>query len=412
MNIAIVTDSYYPNMSAAASCMDKFIQKLKHKHSFTIINMLNQCEYADLDDEAIVVYPVSSLLWRWRIKCKDNIKSGKHVFINNLAINLFRISSLFMTPYAYPSPIRWSLKAFYNGLEKLHLQKQFDAVISVSDPICCSFAAKEFKKKHPEVKWIGYYTDPFTFQPSKYRQVPFKKHRWKKNFYNEKEAYDTADFNLFTEEIYKLALTEFKQPVSKTFKMKYVLSEIPYTVIRKENDRSDKIELVYAGMFLRDKRNPKHCLNILSQIHNITLDMFVNYSNCNDIVTKYLSLSIRLHPAVSRERYNEILTNEFDVLINLGNNVKLQIPSKMMELLSTGRPIINFYQLKDVHYAMIEKYPLGINIGPNDADAVERVSEFCKQMKGKRLSFEEVEALFPENTMDSQLALLEKLIEA
>ena len=44
MNIAIVTDSYYPNMSAAASCMDKFIQKLKHKHSFTIINMLNQCE--------------------------------------------------------------------------------------------------------------------------------------------------------------------------------------------------------------------------------------------------------------------------------------------------------------------------------------------------------------------------------
>ena len=29
-----------------------------------------------------------------------------------------------MTPYAYPSPIRWSLKAFYNGLEKLHLQKQ------------------------------------------------------------------------------------------------------------------------------------------------------------------------------------------------------------------------------------------------------------------------------------------------
>ena len=221
MNIAIVTDSYYPNMSAAASCMDKFIQKLKHKHSFTIINMLNQCEYADLDDEAIVVYPVSSLLWRWRIKCKDNIKSGKHVFINNLAINLFRIRSLFMTPYAYPSPIRWSLKAFYNGLEKLHLQKQFDAVISVSDPICCSFAAKEFKKKHPEVKWIGYYTDPFTFQPSKYRQVPFKKHRWKKNFYNEKEAYDTADFNLFTEEIYKLALTEFKQPVSKTFKMKF-----------------------------------------------------------------------------------------------------------------------------------------------------------------------------------------------
>ena len=51
-------------------------------------------------------------------------------------------------------------------------------------------------------------------------------------------------------------------------------------------------------------------------------------------------------------------------------------------------------------------------VAGDDADAVERVSEFCKQMKGKRLSFEEVEALFPENTMDSQLTLLEKLIEA
>ena len=75
--------------------------------------------------------------------------------------------------------------------------------------------------------------------------------------------------------------------------MKYVLSEIPYTVIRKENDRSDKIELVYAGMFLRDKRNPKHCLNILSQIHNITLDMFVNYCNGNDPVNKYCYVSNR-----------------------------------------------------------------------------------------------------------------------
>ena len=129
-------------------------------------------------------------------------------------------------------------------------------------------------------------------------------------------------------------------------------------------------------------------------------------------VDKYLSETIKSFPAVNRSRYNELIYNEYDILINIGNNFSLQIPSKMLELFSTGRPIINFYQLKDVHYAMVEKYPLGINIGPDDADAVERVSEFCKQMKGKRLSFEEVEALFPENTMDSQLALLEKLIEA
>lgn len=80
--------------------------------------------------------------------------------------------------------------------------------------------------------------------------------------------------------------------------------------------------------------------------------------------------------------------------MNIGNNFSLQIPSKMLELLSTGRPIINFYQMKDVHYEMIEKYPLGINIGPYDMNVVENITRFCHEMKDKRLSFEEVEALF------------------
>ena len=70
----------------------------------------------------------------------------------------------------------------------------------------------------------------------------------------------------------------------------------------------------------------------------------------------------------------------------------------------------NFYQMKDVHYEMIEKYPLGINIGPYDMNVVENITRFCHEMKDKRLSFEEVEALFPENTLTNQLAVLESLI--
>ena len=59
---------------------------------------------------------------------------------------------------------------------------------------------------------------------------------------------------------------------------------------------------------------------------------------------------------------------------------------------------------------MIEKYPLGLNIEFNELNAVEKVREFCLRVKGKRLTFEEVEQIYPENTLANQLELLEKLI--
>lgn len=410
MNIVIITDSYHPEMSAAAACMDKFIQELKLSHSIDIINSLNRYQFEPLNDPAIKVHYVSNMLWRLRMYCEDNIRKRKSIKINKYLIKLFKIRSLFLSTVAYPSSQKWRLKTYFEELERLYMTKHIDVVISISDPICCVFSVVKFKKIHPEVKWINWFTDPFTFQPSKYRYVFFKKHRRKINYKNEKEAYDMADYNLFTEEIYKLALTEFNQPISKTFKIKYVLCRIPSTSLPKIGSPFGKIRLVYAGTFLKDKRNPNYCLSVLSQIPEILFDMYIHYSSCDDIVAKYITPSIRQLPSVDRNRYCEIISNEYDILVNIGNNFSLQIPSKMMELLSTGQPIINFYQLKDVHYEMIEKYPLGINIGPDDPNAVKKVSYFCQEMKGKRLTFEEVELIFPENTLSKQLAVLERLI--
>ena len=380
MNIVILTGAYYPNMSATSACIDKYIQILKNKHSIDVVCPLSQVHFEPLNDPKI-------------------------------KLDLFRIRSLLLSPISYPTVEGWQMNPFYHELEKIDQDKTIDVIISVVNPICSVFASRRFKLKHPKVKWITFITDPFTFQPSKYKYVFFPNRRKIRNYKNEKSVYDIADFNMFTEELYHSALNDFSQPNEKTFVMKYILSSLSKSVVQQIVNEG-KCRLVYAGALYADRRNPERALSVLSQIDDIHVDFYISYSNCNSIVDKYLSETIKSFPAVNRSRYNELIYNEYDILINIGNNFSLQIPSKMLELFSTGRPIINFYQLKDVHYAMVEKYPLGINIGPDDADAVERVSEFCKQMKGKRLSFEEVEALFPENTMDSQLALLEKLIEA
>jgi len=408
MNIVILTGAYYPNMSATSACIDKYIQILKNKHSIDVVCPLSQVHFEPLNDPKIKLHFVFSRMWKWRMLCEENIRNGRNVMLNKVVVDLFRIRSLLLSPISYPTVEGWQMNPFYHELEKIDQDKTIDVIISVVNPICSVFASRRFKLKHPKVKWITFITDPFTFQPSKYKYVFFPNRRKIRNYKNEKSVYDIADFNMFTEELYHSALNDFSQPNEKTFVMKYILSSLSKSVVQQIVNEG-KCRLVYAGALYADRRNPER---VLSQIDDIHVDFYISYSNCNSIVDKYLSETIKSFPAVNRSRYNELIYNEYDILINIGNNFSLQIPSKMLELFSTGRPIINFYQLKDVHYAMVEKYPLGINIGPDDADAVERVSEFCKQMKGKRLSFEEVEALFPENTMDSQLALLEKLIEA
>lgn len=411
MNIVILTDAYYPNMSATSACIDKYIQKLKNKHSIDVVCPLSQVHFAPLNDSRIKLHFISSRMWKWRMLCEENIRNGRRVWLNKKIVALFRVRTLLLFPFCYPTIESWTMNPFYCKLEKINQEKEIDVIISVVNPICSVFASQRFKLKHPRVKWITFITDPFTYQPSKYKYAFFKEKRKSRNYKNEKLAYDTADFNMFTEELYHSALNDFSQPKAKTFVMKYILTPLSGSVVQPILD-DGTCKLVYAGALYADRRNPERALSVLSRIDCVRVDFYVGYSNCNSILDKYLSETIKSYPAVNRERYNEILTNEYDILINIGNNVTLQIPSKMMELLSTGRPIVNFYQLKDVHYEMIEKYPLGINIGPNDEDAVEKVRAFCKQMKGKRLSFEEVEALFPENTLDSQLEILEKLIEA
>ena len=411
MNIVILTDCYYPNMSATSACINKYIQKLKYRHSIDVVCPISQIHYAPFHDSKIKLHQVSTRMWTLRMRCEENIRNGRNVWINRMIIKLFRARTLLLVPFYYPTINKWMKNAFCSTLEHIYHKKRIDVIISVVNPICSTFAAKEFKSKYPDVKLISFVTDPFTYQPSKYKYILFPHLRKKKNFRNEKAIYDIADYNLFTEELYHSAIQDFHQPLDKTYSMKYILDkiDIPNNTLKPVRT---KCFLLYAGALYEHRRNPERMLSVLSQVKGIILDLYISFNNCNHIVEKYLSETVKSYSAVTKDRYNSLISNEYDILVNIGNNFSLQIPSKMLELLSTGRPIINFYQLKDVHYEMIEKYPLGINIGPNDTDAVERVSDFCQQMKGKRMAFKEVEKLFPENTLDNQLALLERLIEA
>ena len=66
--------------------------------------------------------------------------------------------------------------------------------------------------------------------------------------------------------------------------------------------------------------------------------------------------------------------------------------------------------IDDVTYQMIERYPLGLNIHCDIGYNVELIRDFCYEMRGKQLSFEEVKMLFPEHCIEEQVKIFKDLL--
>ena len=91
-----------------------------------------------------------------------------------------------------------------------------------------------------------------------------------------------------------------------------------------------------------------------------------------------------------------------DVLINIGNSVPVHMPSKTLEYINTGKPMVNFYKLADcptLYYT--KRYPLALNLFEGDADrdaAAVRFIRFCEDNVGKTVERAFIESEYADCT--------------
>ena len=405
MRIVILTGYYYPNMYPPAACIDKYIQELKKEHSIEIICQKSSYKYLDLPDDSLNIHYVTNWINDFRNFANYYIAINKFIVFFKFILFLIRLYGVIITPFVYPSRLYWLKKGYFRKLCEIHKCRKIDAIISVSMPTCTHLASMLFKQKYPDVKWITYSTDPFTYYETSYHKVINKKKRKHRNFQTELSYYTSADINILTEELYNSAINDFHINKEKLLCFPYVLKEIiPSTSVQTKMDKTTKV--LYAGALNTIIRNPEFALSVLTNVSDIDIYLY-QAGDCSSILSKYTSDNLKINGLVSRERYLQMLDSEADILLNIGNNSKLQAPSKMLELLSTGKPIINFYYEQDNQFKMIEKYPLGINIGRNDKNPVLKVYNFCKENRGKRLTYQEVENIYPLNCLRFQLEKLE-----
>ena len=170
---------------------------------------------------------------------------------------------------------------------------------------------------------------------------------------------------------------------------------------KKRND--GKIRLLYCGWLYSDIRSPKHFLDIVSRLDERFEVTFMG-KECELLQERFPIETRAKLITLPNQPYDAALQAmaDADMLINIGNSVPVHMPSKTLEYINTGKPMVNFYKFADcptLYYT--KRYPLALNLFEEEKDldaAAERFVRFCEESIGKTVDHNWIEAEYADCT--------------
>jgi len=257
--------------------------------------------------------------------------------------------------FAWPDYAMFWIFTVYKN--KTKISRDFDSVISVSLPftshVCASIIVKELKSK-----WLMDIGDPFSL-----KQQSTENNKILYSFLNrfiEKKYYDKADKIFFThQEVLDFHQKKFNIENSK-LKIGHPVFEILNENIllsKKFNYNNLPINIGYFGIFTDKIREP---FNYINKIANKLGDEFNHHWFINEESKKYFtSLQNQdnhfFEQLVPRDEAINKMINNFHLLLSIGNTNKYQLPSKVIEYISLGKPVIHFAEISSDPMYRFEK---------------------------------------------------------
>ena len=170
---------------------------------------------------------------------------------------------------------------------------------------------------------------------------------------------------------------------------------------KKRND--GKIHLLFCGWLYSDIRSPQYFLDIVSRLDEQFEVTFMG-KKCELLQQRFQIETDAKLVTLPNQPYDVALQAmaDADVLINIGNSVPVHMPSKTLEYINTGKPMVNFYKFADcptLYYT--KRYPLALNLFEEEKDmdaASERFARFCEESIGKTVERDFIEREFADCT--------------
>lgn len=379
MKVLIITGTILPRLGHNANLMMKILPYLKKEHEIRILS------FASCEPPFPETFNGVKIYWAYR--------SNKHLTEKVV----FPTISRFVDKNGYSDYLIGMLLA--EKADELHKEYPFDVVLGSSEPFVALAAEAHIRSRcnkiiymmdPPEITW----NHPGTSYRNKHVLVFLKK----------MDA-------VFTTQYAKEALERLGCCAPE-----YCLKSIAFPMVEEhqlvetEEDiymDTSKINLLFCGAMSKSlQRSPQYYLELASRLDDRFCLYFMG-SGCEDIIEQYSFHTSAQVVLFSSKPYQTALNamHEADILINIGNNVRVHLPSKIVEYMSMGKPIVNLYKFDECPTLdFTTRYPLCLNINEQKSvtdDVFDRFEQFCISNKGKKVPLQLVQREFSDWTPKS-----------
>lgn len=291
---------------------------------------------------------------------------------------------------------------YKKNIELLSESASIDVVISVSSPIVTSIS---LAKSDIDCKKIMYQLDPHY---SHY--INRNPKRKLKALIDEARIYKSVNCVVTTDLIYD----DNRRNILRCYYNK--MHQLKFPNIRKIQEEPQlksiidfnkrKINCVFIGNLYHDIRNPRYLLEVFQKIQNDNIVIHFIGGGDTELLHEFkavLNERILIHGIVDNSDAIDAMIKA-DILINIGNTISNQLPSKIFDYISTGKPIINFIKYKccpTLKYTT--KYPLVLNVNEEDSiteSLIKNIEEFCIKNKGRKIDYSMVKIIYNNWTVE------------
>lgn len=267
------------------------------------------------------------------------------------------------------------------------LDGKYDIIISHSHPFAAHAIAKDLMKCKIAKKWYAICWDPFVYNKTdSIKEIPKRKKNAQKilNYANGVFMLDGIMQENVQNSYFPLYQKKTKMIVLPLLKNNCVL----------HNEVSKRVILTFAGAFYSAIRRPDEMLQILASLPKSYIVQLLG-NGCRGVIQEksvlFKECKLIDRGMVNHKECLESIRNS-NILINVGNKVTNQLPSKVFEYISFGKPIINiYYNENDLGLKYFRKYPLCFNISANNYDDkdIKALVRFCEENKNKSLTYDQ-----------------------
>lgn len=389
MRVLFVTWECYPYKTATSNCVRAIIDVLKKNHidvgllSVTGNFGLDEC----INDDGVKIYNIFCEIFS---PVKGLIRRKKYsAFFKAVIYKLLNKLSFIQNDKVV---IKRLMKALQSYAE------DYDILVPVSSTYLTAYACMDYCKEYSK-KFFLYQVDPIASNMAYHNQKRMKE--------IDRKIFDAAECVFTTPIIAREKEDDSHYDCSKIIPVEFPNVRDLTGQMDRRLENTSEIVCFYSGRFYSGVRECDFVLNILSHVKLENLKIVFAGSGQEDIIDEYRKGAL----LGKLEHIGEVTLDESfrimqqaDILINIGNNVANQVPSKLFDYISTGKPILNFCKLNDCPtISYLKKYGNALSIieGVQSIEAqAKEVEEFIAGRLGRNLEYGDIKNLFFENTAE------------